>query len=99
VGILQRPALDLAILNERPRILRDLERLIGKASVISDDDGCRSFETDALTAYAAKPLAVVLASSTEDVSKTLAYCHAHAVKVVPRGACPPRTASCWASAA
>jgi glycolate oxidase len=86
VGTLQRPEPDRAILNERPRIIRDLERLAGTASVISDNDGCRNFETDALTAYAMKPLAVVLPSTTEEVSKVLAYCHANGVKVVPRGA-------------
>jgi glycolate oxidase len=86
VGSIERPAPDLAILNERARIVRDLERIVGKRSVISDDDGCRSFETDALTAYAARPLAAVLPSSTEEVSAVLAYCHAKGVKVVPRGA-------------
>ncbi|MFO1171769.1 MAG: FAD-linked oxidase C-terminal domain-containing protein [Hyphomicrobiaceae bacterium] len=86
MGSIERPAPDPAILNERARIVRDLEKLIGKASVISDDDGCRSFETDALTAYATRPLAAVLPASTEEVSAVLAYCHAKGVKVVPRGA-------------
>jgi glycolate oxidase len=86
VGTVQRPAPDWAILKERPHIVRDLERIAGRANVISDDDGCRSFETDALTAYTARPLAVVLPSSTEEVSAVLAYCQAKGVKVVPRGA-------------
>ena len=86
VGSIERPAPDPAILKERTRIVRDLERLVGKRSVVSDDDGCRSFETDALTAYAARPLAAVLPASTEEVSAVLAYCHARGVKVVPRGA-------------
>ncbi len=86
MGTALRPAPDWAILNERPRIVRDLERIAGKANVISDDDGCRSFESDALTAYSTKPLAVVLPASTEQVSSVLAYCHSKGVKVVPRGA-------------
>ncbi|MEZ5923863.1 MAG: FAD-linked oxidase C-terminal domain-containing protein [Hyphomicrobiaceae bacterium] len=86
MGILQRPTPDPTILANRSRIVRDLERLIGQANVIGDDDGCRSFETDALTAYAAKPLAVVLPETTEQVAATMAYCHTHGVKVVPRGA-------------
>ncbi len=86
MGTAQRPAPDWAILNDRPRIVRDLERIAGKANVISDDDGCRSFETDALTAYSAKPLAVVLPNTTEEVSSVLAYCNSKGVKVVPRGA-------------
>ena len=84
--MIERPAPDPAILSDRARIVRDLEKLVGKACVISDDDGCRSFETDALTAYTARPLAVVLPGSTEAVSTVLAYCHANGVKVVPRGA-------------
>ncbi|MEZ5926812.1 MAG: FAD-linked oxidase C-terminal domain-containing protein [Hyphomicrobiaceae bacterium] len=86
MGILQRPTPDPTILANRSRIVRDLERLMGQANVIGDDDGCRSFETDALTAYAAKPLAVVLPETTEQVAATMAYCHTHGVKVVPRGA-------------
>jgi glycolate oxidase len=82
----QRPEPDAAILGQRPQIVRDLERIAGKANVISDDDGCRSFETDALTAYVARPMAVVLPSTTEEVSALLAYCHARGIKVVPRGA-------------
>ncbi len=81
---LQTP--DRAIIERRPEIVRDLERLIGAQLVISDEDGRRTYETDALTAYKALPLAVVLPRSTEDVAKILRYCHEKSVKVVARGA-------------
>ena len=58
-----------------------LERLIGPKAAISDDDGRRAFETDGLTAYRCKPLAVALPTSTEQVSKLLTYCHQHKIKV------------------
>jgi glycolate oxidase len=50
------------------------------------EDERRAFETDALTAYRKMPLAVVLPSTTEEVSAVLKFCHANGVKVVPRGA-------------
>ncbi|MDX2157196.1 MAG: FAD-linked oxidase C-terminal domain-containing protein [Hyphomicrobiaceae bacterium] len=80
------PAPDQSVLQRRDTITRDLARLIGADAVITDRDGRRAFETDALTAYRCMPLAVVLARSTEHVSKVLAYCSANNVKVVARGA-------------
>ena len=45
-----------------------------------------AFETDAFTAYRKMPLAVVLPSTTAEVSAVLKFCHENGVKVVPRGA-------------
>jgi glycolate oxidase len=80
------PAPDQGVLQRRGTIVRDLQRLVGTDAVIADRDGRRAFETDALTAYRCMPLAVVLARSTDDVSKVLAYCNANEIKVVARGA-------------
>ena len=55
-----------------------------EATLITDKEGRRTFESDALTAYRCMPLAVVLAGSTEEVSKILRFCHENQVKVVPR---------------
>jgi glycolate oxidase len=80
------PAPDRSVLERRDTIVRDLVRLVGAEAVIADRDGRRAFETDALTAYRCMPLAVVLARSTEDVSKVLAYAHRNGIKIVARGA-------------
>ncbi len=80
------PEPDQAVLRRRDAIVRELARLVGPAQVISDTDGRRAFETDGLSAYRCMPLAVVLARSTEDVSKVLAYAHAAGIKVIARGA-------------
>ena len=80
------PNPDPGTIARRSQIVADLERLIGAGAVISDDDGRRTFETDALTAYRRMPLAVVLPSSTEEVAKVLRYCHENAIKVTARGA-------------
>jgi glycolate oxidase len=77
---------DPAILARREEIVRQLAKLVPGASLIVDQEGRRTFETDALTAYRCLPLAVVLPSSTEEVSKVLRYCHQNRIKVVPRGA-------------
>jgi glycolate oxidase len=83
---LSLPSPDLAILQRRNDILKQLKKLVPDAILISDQEGRRTFETDALTAYRCLPLAVVLPESTEEVSAILRFCHENHVKVVPRGA-------------
>ncbi len=77
---------DAGILARRDQIVADLERIAGADAVISDEDGRRTFETDGLSAYTCMPLAVVLPTSTETISKILKYCQANKVRVVARGA-------------
>jgi len=80
------PQPDQSVLRRRDSIVRDLVRLVGTDQVISDNDGRRAFETDGLSAYRCMPLAVVLARTTEDVSKVLSYAHGAGIKVIARGA-------------
>jgi glycolate oxidase len=86
MSTIQLPAPDPTILEQRDVIVRDLIALAGADAVIADEDGRRTFETDALTAYRRMPLAVVLPTSTEAVAKVLKYARDHRIKVVPRGA-------------
>jgi len=83
---LSLPSPDLAILQRRNDILKQLKKLVPDAILITDQEGRRTFETDALTAYRCLPLAVVLPETTEEVSAILRFCHENHVKVVPRGA-------------
>lgn len=80
------PEPDEEVLSQRNAIIKDLEQLVGAETVISDEEGRRVFEADALTAYRRVPLAVVLPRSTQEVVKVLKYCHKHEINVVPRGA-------------
>ena len=80
------PSPDLAILQRRNDILKQLKKLVPRAILITDQEGRRTFETDALTAYRCLPLAVVLPQTTEEVSAILRFCQENHVKVVPRGA-------------
>ena len=80
------PSPDLAILQRRNDILKQLKKVAPGAILIADQGGRRTFETDALTAYRCLPLAVVLPESTEEVSAILRFCQENHIKVVPRGA-------------
>jgi len=83
---IELPLPDQVTVERRDQIVRDLAAICGADAVISDEDGRRAFETDALTAYRRMPLAVVLPTSTEAVSAVLKYAKANAIRVVPRGA-------------
>ncbi|MBN8533035.1 MAG: FAD-binding protein [Rhizobiales bacterium] len=74
------------VLARRDFIIDGLSKLVGPSSLVTSEDERRAFETDAFTAYRRMPLAVVLPTTTEEVSRVLAFCHQHAVPVVPRGA-------------
>ncbi|MCG8560330.1 MAG: FAD-binding protein [Hyphomicrobiales bacterium] len=86
MSFLALPDPDQDIIARRRDIVRELERLVPAEQVISDEDGRRAFDTDALTAYRRMPLAVVLPTSTEEVSRVLGYCHDNGIKVIARGA-------------
>ncbi|MFO1147622.1 MAG: FAD-linked oxidase C-terminal domain-containing protein [Alsobacter sp.] len=80
------PVPDQAILARRDAIIEGLTRLVPSGSLVTSEEERRAFETDALTAYRKLPLAVVLPTSTQEVSAVLRYCNEQGVKVVPRGA-------------
>ena len=79
------PEPDQAVLARREEIIAALRAIVPGEGVIDDPAALRPYETDGLTAYRQPPLAVVLPETTAQVSAVLAWCHAHKVKVVPRG--------------
>jgi len=80
------PEPDARTLARRDEIVAGLRRLVAPEAVIDAEDGRRGYETDALTAYRAIPLAVVLPATTAEVASVLAYLNDEGVKVVARGA-------------
>lgn len=80
------PEPDARILASRETIVAGLLAILGEAGVVTSDTERRAYETDALTAYRAVPLAVVLPASTEEVAAVLKFLGENRVKVVPRGA-------------
>jgi glycolate oxidase len=80
------PQPDARILAARDEIVAGLAAILGRDGVITSHDERRAFETDALATYRVVPLAVVLPTSTEQVSAILKFLGQHRVKVVARGA-------------
>ncbi len=64
----------------------ELRGLVAAGNVIEDDLRLAAYETDALTAYRRRPLAVVLPETTAEVAAILKFAHREGVKIVPRGA-------------
>src|SRR5215813_5520986 len=80
------PVPDEAVVARRDEIVGALRAIVPGEGVIAGEREMRPFESDGLTAYRQLPMVVVLPSTTEQVSRVLAYCHAHGIRVVPRGA-------------
>ncbi len=81
---LQMPQADELVLNNKENIVLNLKKISN--NVLFENEEITPYETDGLTAYKQKPIAVVLPETTEEVSKVLKYCFENNIKVVPRGA-------------
>jgi glycolate oxidase len=81
---MEMPAPDPKLLARKAEIAAALAA-ITPDGVIAETDRLAAYESDALTAYRQRPLAVVLPKSTREVSEILAWCSRNGVKVVPRG--------------
>ncbi|MCE4224278.1 FAD-binding protein [Methylobacterium sp. C25] len=80
------PVPNADILARREAIIEGLRPLVSPEALVTTEDERRVFESDGLTAYRKIPLAVVLPSTTAEVSAVMAYCHRQGVPVVARGA-------------
>lgn len=67
-------------------VLDELRVLVGPQWVLTEPDRLLVYETDALTSLPSPPQAVVLPSTTWEVSRVFALLHREAIPVVPRGA-------------
>jgi glycolate oxidase len=82
---MRMPEPDQSVMARRAEIVAGLSAIVPGEGVISSPDSLRVYESDALTAYRQRPLAVVLPRNTAEVSAILALCARLNVKVVPRG--------------
>ncbi|MBN9318145.1 MAG: FAD-binding protein [Caulobacterales bacterium] len=80
------PPPDPALIADKARHVAALRAIVPGEGVIDDDAALGAYECDALTAHTQRPLAVVLPSTTAQVSAILAYCNRTGLKIVPRGA-------------
>ena len=83
---MKMPPPDPTIIAKRRELVDRLRAIVPGEGVIVDEAELRAYECDALTAYRALPLVVVLPSTTQQVSEVLKTCKEMGVKVVPRGA-------------
>lgn len=85
------PGQSIAAQDARPRgvvtrqLVRELERLLGRARVLSTPEELIAYEFDA-TIERGKPQVVVFPESTEEVAAAVKVAAAHNVPVIPRGA-------------
>ncbi|MBV8594205.1 MAG: FAD-binding protein [Caulobacteraceae bacterium] len=80
------PAPDPTLVARKAEFVAALRAIVPGEGVIAAAPELRAYESDGLTAYRGQPLAVVLPSTTAQVSKVLAYCSRVGLKIVPRGA-------------
>ena len=78
------PEVDNAVIESKDKIVDDLSKIT--KNIIHSEDEIKPYETDGLSVYRQKPIAVVLPETTDQVSKILKYCYEKKIKVVPRGA-------------
>ncbi|MEW5248767.1 FAD-linked oxidase C-terminal domain-containing protein [Microbulbifer sp. 2201CG32-9] len=71
---------------DRVQFKRELVRALPRGRVLTAGEQLAPFECDALPVYRARPLAVVLAKSEEEVVTVVGLCSAHRVPLVTRGA-------------
>ena len=80
------PKVDRKLISNKNVVVENLKKIIKSENVLDHEDQIRPFETDALSAYKQKPLAVVFPENTKEVSEILKYCNEKRIKVIPRGA-------------
>ena len=68
---LAMPRIDRKLLSKKETIFANLKKIINAENVLAHEDQVRPYETDALSAYKQKPLAVVFPQNTKEVSKIL----------------------------
>ncbi len=83
---MRMPVPDPALVARRAEFVVALRAIVPGEGVIAAASELAAYDCDGLTAYRTSPLAVVLPSTTEQVSKVLAYCRSVGLKIVPRGA-------------
>ena len=83
---MEMPQPNPKVLASKADLLAQLAKILPSDAIISDPFETHAYECDALTAYKCPPLAVVLPSSTSEVSEVLRLCHRVQIPVVPRGA-------------
>ncbi len=70
----------------RSPFVRQLRRILPRASVLFDSEDTRPYECDGLSAYRELPWVVALPDTIEQVQAIMRLCHAEQIPVIARGA-------------
>lgn len=63
----------------------ELSQIVPRDRILSDPSAQAAFQSDGLTAFAVKPLAVVVPQTQSEVIEVVRWCHANSVPFVARG--------------
>ncbi len=74
------------MIQDKARIVRELETIVGPKGVVHEEDELRVYETDGLTIFKAMPEIVVLPSTAKQVAELVTLCQREKIPYVPRGA-------------
>ena len=80
------PKIDRKTISNKNTIIKNLKKIIKSENILDHEDQVRPFETDGLSAYKQKPMAVIFPENTKEVSEILSFCNNEKIKIVPRGA-------------
>ncbi len=72
-------------MNPRPHIPRDLRAALPAERLLADPAHLAAYESDGLTAFAARPLAVVVPETADEVVAAVRACHESGTPFVARG--------------
>ncbi len=70
----------------KQELIAELGRFLPPASILTEDEDLKPYETDGLTAYRQTPMLVVIPETEEQVGQILRTCHRAGVPLVARGA-------------
>ncbi len=70
----------------KQELIAELGRFLPPASILTEDEDLKPYETDGLTAYRQTPMLVVIPETEEQVGQILKACHRAGVPLVARGA-------------
>ena len=71
---------------DHAQLIREMGKIVGPESVVSDPDELKVYETDGLTIFKATPDVVVLPRGAEEVAAAVRLCIRERIPFVPRGA-------------
>ncbi|MBI5937399.1 MAG: FAD-binding protein [Betaproteobacteria bacterium] len=71
---------------DRASLINALRALLPEDAVLEQEEACRPYECDGLSAYRQLPYVVALPHSVDEARAVLKLCHEHRIPVVARGA-------------